>query len=225
MENEKTELTGGYRSSEENLESSVPVSSRVDPTHTMPPDLNEPDWDSMNETQAGEAYEKLHQDRIDGKNRWSTEKYTNVTQRLFRKAYSSKLEANKRAEAEAGRQRAEEARTKLQDFTDELHQKRTEKVLKERWDQNTESEIKFVQNFVLKNASQGFIDYLDETRLGDNPNVIFFAHGLAKLCEAYPGSSSFIIPHMERAVREFVGEVQRKKVEKTELTRRGGRNR
>ena len=113
-----------------------------------------------------------------------------------------------------------EAKGKLQDYVDELHQKRTEKVLQEKWENNTEKEIEFVQDFVIKNASPEFLDYLDESRLGDNPNVIFFAHGLANLVKAYP-DASFIIPALEKSVREYAQGVERKK-EKSELTRRGG---
>jgi hypothetical protein len=214
MENENN-VSGGSSGSD------IPVSSRVDPTRVMPafdegrsvesmsPEEARVEWKSM--TTSDEGYETFPRSV-----------FLSRRDALWKHGFSEKMEQEKRAVEEEGSRRAEEAKGKLQDYVDELQQKRTDKVIREKWGSDTDKEIEFVQNFVLENASQEFKNYLDETRLGDDPNVVFFTHGLANLVKAYP-DASFIIPALEKSVREYAEGVRRNKVEKTELTRRGGK--
>jgi hypothetical protein len=212
---------GGGSGSQGSSGSDIPITSRVDPTSVMPVFDQGRAVDSMSVEEAQKEWKEMTV---------SDEKYKDFPRSVFlsrrdalwKLGFNEKIKQDKKGAEEEGSRRAEEAKERLADYVDELHQKKTEKVIREKWGNNTDQEIEFVQNFVLENASQEFKDYLDETRLGDNPNVIFFAHGLANLVKAYP-DASFIIPALEKSVREYAEGVRRNKKEKTELTKRGGK--
>jgi hypothetical protein len=158
---------------------------------------------------------------------WSRQKMLRRRDALYRAAYPEKINKPYDSMSEVlvkqgvNEETIQEAKGKLQDYVDELHQKRADKVIREKWGNDTDREEKFVSDFVVKNTSKEFQRYLNDTRLGDDPNVVFFAHSLANLVKEYP-EASFIIPALERSVREYAEGVRRK-VEKTELTKRGGR--
>ncbi|MBM4322979.1 MAG: hypothetical protein FJ115_05395 [Deltaproteobacteria bacterium] len=162
------------------------------PQNVMPAGLGEPDYDSLSESEASAEYQQLFNDRIQGKNRWSSEKYSEISDKLFRKAYSKKIEENQGKSEQESQEwlEAETDRIERRDSTRELGEARREAAkyfggesAMERVIEQAESVLEAVKR---EEDPRADYEFLKETGLAINPRIIEIIANLHGHKELYP---------------------------------------
>lgn len=180
MENEKSELTGGYRSGEPSSGSDIPISSRVDPTGVMPVFDEGRAVDSMGVEEAQVEWNKMTVDSEGKYDNFPRSVFLKRRDLLWEKGFSEKLANEKKTREEESRKWLTEENERISERDDKQARNKSMDILRRRFGSEKGADVaiqraqKVIERIAedSRDGGESLIDYLDTTRMGDDPILI-----------------------------------------------------